>query len=73
MNMYGSIIIYLKILVQQLKDNANDFLRIDRFLPEIEVIRGYGSCLRRITIRGHDGSLHPFMVQNPAARHERSE
>ncbi|CAO3681372.1 unnamed protein product [Umbelopsis ramanniana] len=56
-----------------LKDNANDFLRIDRFLPEIEVIRGYGSCLRRITIRGHDGSLHPFMVQNPAARHGRRE
>ncbi|RUP49800.1 hypothetical protein BC936DRAFT_141434 [Jimgerdemannia flammicorona] len=56
-----------------LKDNANDFLRIDRFLPEVEIIRGYGSCFRRITIRGHDGSLHPFIVQHPAARHGRRE
>ncbi|ORX57551.1 hypothetical protein DM01DRAFT_1302758 [Hesseltinella vesiculosa] len=56
-----------------LKDNANNFLRIDRFLPEVEVIRSYGNCYRRLTIRGHDGSLHPFVVQNPAARQFRRE
>ncbi|GAA5802218.1 hypothetical protein HPULCUR_007681 [Helicostylum pulchrum] len=56
-----------------LNDNANDFLRIDRFLPDVEVIRSYGNCFRRLTIRGHDGSLHPFVIQNPAARHFRRE
>ncbi|CAO3595980.1 unnamed protein product [Absidia cylindrospora] len=56
-----------------LKDNANDFLRIDRFLPDVEVVRSYGNCYRRLTIRGHDGSLHPFVIQNPAARQFRRE
>ncbi|KAF7725495.1 hypothetical protein EC973_009595 [Apophysomyces ossiformis] len=56
-----------------LKDNANDFLRIDRFLPEVEVIRSYGNCYRRLTIRGHDGTLHPFVIQNPSARQFRRE
>jgi transformation/transcription domain-associated protein len=56
-----------------LNDNANDFLRIDRFLPEVEVIRSYGNCFRRLTIRGHDGSVHPFVIQNPAARQFRRE
>ncbi|KAI8979847.1 hypothetical protein BDF20DRAFT_535994 [Mycotypha africana] len=56
-----------------LKDNANDFLRIDRFLPEVEIVRNYGNCYRRLTIRGHDGSLHPFVIQNPAARQFRRE
>ncbi|CEG78709.1 hypothetical protein RMATCC62417_13277 [Rhizopus microsporus] len=56
-----------------LTDNANNFLRIDRFLPEVEIIRNYGNCFRRITIRGHDGSLHPFVIQNPSARQFRRE
>ncbi|CAO3644378.1 unnamed protein product [Mucor hiemalis] len=56
-----------------LNDNANDFLRIDRFLPDVEVVRSYGNCFRRLTIRGHDGSVHPFVIQNPAARQFRRE
>ncbi|RCI06399.1 hypothetical protein CU098_004433, partial [Rhizopus stolonifer] len=56
-----------------LKDNANDFLRIDRFLPEVEIIRSYGNCCRRLTIRGNDGTLHPFLIQNPVARQFRRE
>ncbi|GAN05230.1 conserved hypothetical protein [Mucor ambiguus] len=56
-----------------LKDNANDFLRIDRFLPEVEIIRSYGNCYRRLTIRGHDGTIHPFLIQNPVARQFRRE
>jgi transformation/transcription domain-associated protein len=56
-----------------LKDNANDFLRIDRFLPEVEMVRNYGNCFRRLSIRGHDGSVHPFVIQNPSARLIRRE
>ncbi|KAI8840240.1 FAT domain-containing protein [Chytridium lagenaria] len=56
-----------------LKDNNKDFIRIERFMPEVDTVRGHTSCLRRITIRGHDGSLHPFLVQHPANRHCRRE
>ncbi|OLL22884.1 Transcription-associated protein 1 [Neolecta irregularis DAH-3] len=55
------------------KDNNNDFIKILRFLPTLEVVRGNGICYRRLTIRGHDGSQHPFHVQYPAARHCRRE
>jgi transformation/transcription domain-associated protein len=48
-------------------------VRIDRFQPEVDVIRGYGYRHRRITMRGNDGSLHPFVVQNPSQRHCRRE
>lgn len=57
----------------QHRDNNNDFVRIDRFLPTLDVVRGHGICYRRITVRGHDGSLHPFAIQYPAARHCRRE
>ncbi|KAI9486745.1 MAG: hypothetical protein EXX96DRAFT_53394 [Benjaminiella poitrasii] len=56
-----------------LKDNANNFARIDRFLPEVEITHNYGNYSRRLTIRGHDGSLHPFIIQNPSARQNRRE
>ena len=55
------------------KDNNKDFVRIDRFLPRVDVIRGYGICHRRLKMRGHDGSVHAFAVQHPAARHCRRE
>lgn len=57
----------------QLKDNNNDFVRIDRFVPTVDILRGHGICFKRLTIRGHDGSMHPFAIQHPAARHSRRE
>lgn len=53
--------------------NNTEFVRIDRFMPEVEVIRTHGICYRRLTIRGHDGSLHPFAAQLPSARQSRRE
>lgn len=55
------------------KDKNQDFVRIDRFLPDVDLVRGVGVCHRRLRIRGHDGSLHLFAVQHPAARHCRRE
>ncbi|CAZ79218.1 unnamed protein product [Tuber melanosporum] len=55
------------------KDNNKDFVRIDRFLPRVDVVRGYGVCHRRLKLRGHDGSVHTFAIQHPAARHCRRE
>ncbi|CDK24856.1 unnamed protein product [Kuraishia capsulata CBS 1993] len=55
------------------KDTNSHFIKIERFMPTLDLIRGPIACYKRMTIRGHDGSLHPFAVQFPAARHCRRE
>jgi transformation/transcription domain-associated protein len=55
------------------KDNNQHFVKIERFLPTLDLVRGTHACYKRIKIRGHDGSLHQFAVQFPAARHCRRE
>ncbi|KAI9822659.1 MAG: hypothetical protein M1827_000378 [Pycnora praestabilis] len=57
----------------QHRDKNADFIRIERFMPNVDLVRGIGVCHRRLKIRGHDGSIHPFAVQHPAARHCRRE
>ncbi|CDZ98369.1 Histone acetyltransferase SAGA, TRRAP/TRA1 component, PI-3 kinase superfamily [Phaffia rhodozyma] len=54
-------------------DNNNDFAKIARFVPLVELGRGHGFCFRRITMIGHNGTTHSFSVQLPAARHTRRE
>ena len=58
---------------QQHKDKNSDFVRIERFMPTVELVRGNSICHRRLTIRGHDGSLHPFAVQHPTGGKVRRE
>ncbi|KAI9727221.1 MAG: hypothetical protein M1834_008481 [Cirrosporium novae-zelandiae] len=55
------------------KDNNKDFIRIERFMPDVDQVRTIGVCHRRLRVRGHDGSLQEFAVQHPAARHCRRE
>ncbi|ODQ81952.1 hypothetical protein BABINDRAFT_160169 [Babjeviella inositovora NRRL Y-12698] len=55
------------------KDNNNHFIKIERFLSTLDLVRGPNSCYKRMRIRGHDGSVHAFAVQFPAARHLRRE
>ncbi|KAF2790408.1 hypothetical protein K505DRAFT_251218 [Melanomma pulvis-pyrius CBS 109.77] len=57
----------------QHRDKNSDFVRIERFLPDVDLVRGIGICHRRLKIRGHDGSVHPFAIQFPAARSSRRE
>ncbi|KZF20186.1 putative histone acetylase complex subunit Paf400 [Xylona heveae TC161] len=57
----------------QHRDKNQDFIRIERFLPNVDLVRGIGVCHRRLKIRGHDGSIHQFAIQHPAARHCRRE
>lgn len=57
----------------QHRDRNTDFIRIERFLPNVDLVRTVGFSHRRLKIRGHDGSIHPFAVQHPAARHSRRE
>ncbi|KAJ3224028.1 hypothetical protein HK099_000354 [Clydaea vesicula] len=56
-----------------LKDSNRDFIKIERFLPEVILVRNNQGMARRLTIKGHDGSLHPFSVQQPAFRQCRRE
>ncbi|KAF2816578.1 uncharacterized protein BDZ99DRAFT_543201 [Mytilinidion resinicola] len=55
------------------RDKNQDFVRIERFLPDVDLVRGIGFCHRRLKIRGLDGSVHPFAIQYPAARSSRRE
>ncbi|TKX26698.1 transcription-associated protein [Elsinoe australis] len=55
------------------KDKNQDFVRIERFMPEIDLVRGVTACHRRLRIRGHDGSIHPFAIQHPTPRSSRRE
>ena len=57
----------------QHRDKNQDFVRIERFLPNVDLVRSIGFSHRRLKIRGHDGSVHPFAIQHPAARHCRRE
>ena len=57
----------------ELRDKNHEFIRIERFLPDVDLVRSVGVCHRRLRIRGHDGSVHAFAVQHPAARHCRRE
>ena len=57
----------------QHRDKNQDFIRIERFLPDVDLVRSVGFSHRRLKIRGHDGSVHPFAIQHPAARHCRRE
>ncbi|KIV86517.1 hypothetical protein, variant [Exophiala sideris] len=58
---------------QEHRDKNTDFVRIERFMPTVELVRGNSICHRRLTIRGHDGSLHPFAVQHPTGGKVRRE
>lgn len=55
------------------KDSNLHFVKIARFLPEVDFVRGTHSSYRRLTIRGSDGGLHYFAVQYPSVRHSRRE
>ncbi|PHH83003.1 hypothetical protein CDD82_4018 [Ophiocordyceps australis] len=57
----------------QHKDRNQGFIRIERFLPNVDLVRSYSASYRRLKMRGHDGSVHAWAVQHPAARHCRRE
>ncbi|KAF4120545.1 transformation/transcription domain-associated protein [Geosmithia morbida] len=54
-------------------DKNQDFIRIERFLPNVDLVRTISASYRRLRMRGHDGSLHSWAVQHPAGRHCRRE
>lgn len=55
------------------KDSNLHFIKIGRFLPRVDFVRGTHSSYRRLILRGHDGSIHYYAVQYPSVRHSRRE
>lgn len=56
-----------------MRDGNQDFAKIEKFDALVPVIRRHGVSYRRLVIRGSDGQLYPFAVQNPAGRQTRRE
>ncbi|KAJ2598607.1 transcription-associated protein 1, partial [Coemansia sp. RSA 1721] len=57
----------------RLTDSADDFVRIERFIPTLEVVLRSVSVARMLTIRGSDGSIAYFAVQHFTTRHNHQE
>lgn len=57
----------------QMRDGNQDFVKIDKFDAQVPVVRRHGTAYRRLIIRGSDGAIYPFAVQNPSGRQTRRE
>lgn len=47
--------------------------RIERFLPQVQVVHKHSAAYRRIAIRGRNGQVYPYLVQQAPSRHARTE
>lgn len=47
--------------------STNYYVKISRFLPCYESVEKYQSYSRRISIRGHNGKIYPFLILNESA------
>lgn len=56
-----------------LRDGCQDFVKIERFDARVAVVKRHGTTYRRLGVRGSDGKLYTFAVQNPAGRQARRE
>ncbi|KAJ2896719.1 transcription-associated protein 1 [Coemansia aciculifera] len=58
----------------QLSENSDDFVRIERFLPELSIVLRSNGVSRNLAIRGGDGSIVHFAVQHSTQRvHQQEE
>lgn len=59
--------------LHQHEDNNSHYVRISQFSNKFDVTRSHGTYFRRLTILGHDGSVHRFAIQVPSVRTSRRE
>ncbi|KAJ2796716.1 transcription-associated protein 1, partial [Coemansia guatemalensis] len=57
----------------RLSDGSDDFVRIERFIPELRVVLGSSGVLRNLAIRGTDGGIVHFSVQHFTSRYNHQE
>ncbi|KAJ1953987.1 hypothetical protein EC988_002681, partial [Linderina pennispora] len=56
-----------------LTDNNDEFVRIERFMPQLTITLGTSNVSRRLAIRGTDGSIAHFAVQQSTSKHNHQE
>lgn len=57
----------------KMRDSLTDAVRIERFLPQVHVLRDPNGASRRIQIVGHNGKHYSFLVQHPSPKSARME
>ncbi|KAJ2091537.1 transcription-associated protein 1 [Coemansia sp. RSA 986] len=57
----------------RLTDNNDEFVRIERFIPELSISLRSSNVSRCLAIRGTDGSAFHFSVQHFTSRHNHQE
>jgi transformation/transcription domain-associated protein len=55
------------------QQQSHTFIRIERFLSEVKVVHKHSAAFRQVTIRGRDGRLYPYLIQQASTRHARTE
>lgn len=50
--------------------HTNYYVKISKFLPRVESIEKYNAYSRRISIRGHNGKIYPFLISNESNYYE---
>ena len=56
-----------------LREVGSDFVKLEKFDSQVEIVRRHGTSFRRIVMIGNDGSRTAFVVQNPSGRQSRRE
>lgn len=56
-----------------LREVGSDFIKLEKFDSQVEIVRRHGTSFRRIVMIGNDGSRTAFVVQNPSGRQSRRE
>ncbi|KAI9504654.1 hypothetical protein BX070DRAFT_189635 [Coemansia spiralis] len=57
----------------RLTDNSDDFVRIERFIPELSFVLRSSNVSRCLAIRGTDSNIFYFAVQHVTSRHNHQE
>lgn len=47
--------------------HSHYYVRIARFMPKVEVVTKHNTSARRISIRGHNGKIYPYLLINDAS------
>jgi transformation/transcription domain-associated protein len=50
--------------------HTNYYVKISKFLPKLEWVEKYNAYSRRISIRGHNGKIYPFLISNESNYYE---
>lgn len=49
-----------------LPKHSHYFIRIERFMPKVEIVNKHNAAARRLYIRGHNGKIYPYLIVNDA-------